>query len=203
MIYADIIRVELKTLRIALFRETEASCGCQLFIASAETPLVKIHLPWAFGPALAQEFLGCLFSQKRVRFRCTCEMLAVLQVNTLLKKRIRRARIVWQGPSSPEAFRLLAECKGLKRIAIRLIAGVKTHLNGRAEHMQKYFQAPKEHVPLTDARGLDELLQVRGIHGVIVVHGDERKGVEELPERERKGLEKMLRSTIQRPKEET
>ncbi|KAF4977375.1 hypothetical protein FZEAL_6087 [Fusarium zealandicum] len=133
------------------------------------TPQMKA-LPSLLGPALNNEFFRIFFRKMTVRFRCCCELQHHLTNNPLLLHHVRDIKVHWCGPKSAATFKKLPECDKLERLTLIISKSTMAHLSERGNLMKSYFPLTYRHVRITDVLGLDEILTIRGLKEVAVVH---------------------------------
>ena len=153
-----------------------------------------------FFKEITREFSQVLFEEKWFRFRCCCEMYRNLSDNKGLRENIRRVIVHWGGPQSDKAFRVLAKCPNLEKLTIILSRWTVKYDNPRANLLKKHFWSPSK-IPLSDALGLDELLEIRGLSDVWArdVHVGTRSN--KLGYADAPLLTRLLRSQLTQPKE--
>lgn len=157
-------------------------------------------LPTLLAGPLRQDFLRIFFSQKSVRFRCTCELDWYLQSSTDLVNYAKDIKVHWCGNSSDEAFRSLAKCPKLERLTLSISKSSLMYLSKRATTMRGFFQTSFMNTRLSDVLGLDELLQLRGLESVDVIHKTPRAPGQHF-ELERACLAALLNNHLKREKE--
>ncbi|KAM0346799.1 hypothetical protein ACHAPU_005139 [Fusarium lateritium] len=154
----------------------KASCNCPQLereIEPYQPAWMKAQmkaLPSVMGPALNHEFFRIFFRKKTVHFRCCCELLYHLDGNPLLSQNVRNVKVHWCGPKSAITYNKLADCDRLEGLTVSISKSTLAHLSPRNDLMKIFFPLTYRHVRITDALGLDELLAIRGLKEVAVVH---------------------------------
>ena len=147
------------------------ACGCPRFDRDHvyQSPQMKT-LPTLMGIALNHEFFRIFFRKKKFRFRCCCELNKHLKNNAQFRENIRHIVVHWCGLDSAETFTNLASCPRLETLWLNISKSTLLNLNERANLMRSYFPLSFRNVRICDVLGLDELLEVRGLQEVRVVH---------------------------------
>ncbi|RMJ03781.1 hypothetical protein CDV36_014695 [Fusarium kuroshium] len=156
-------------------------------------------LPSLLGPALNNEFFRIFLRKKSVRFRCCCELEHHLNNNFMLVRNVRDIKVHWCGPKSATSFKKLAECNKLDRLTINISKSTLAHLSKRSNLMKTYFPLSYRHVRISDVLGLDELLALRGLKEVAVVHL-QSKSTNLALETDRASLAELLASQLKQDK---
>ncbi|KAH7251947.1 hypothetical protein BKA59DRAFT_543678 [Fusarium tricinctum] len=183
----------------------KVTCNCPQLEREFEpyqTSQVKAQmkaLPSVMGPALNHEFFRIFFRKKTVRFRCCCELLSHLDSNPLLVQNVRNIKVHWCGPKSAITFKKLAECDRLEGLTISISKSTLAHLSPRNDLMKTFFPLTYRHVRITDVLGLDELLTIRGLKEVAVVHV-QSKGTNLTVETDRANLSELLAHQLKKDK---
>ncbi|KAM5351584.1 hypothetical protein ACJ41O_004307 [Fusarium nematophilum] len=159
-----------------------------------QTPQMKA-LPSLLGPALSHEFFRIFFRKKTVRFRCCCELHHQLTNNPVLLHNVRDIKVHWCGPKSAITFKKLSECGKLEALTLSISKSTLAHLSERSNLMKSFFPLTYRHVRITDVLGLDELLTVRGLKQVDVVHAQSRS-VNLTVETDRANLSELLSNQL-------
>lgn len=116
--------------------------------------------------------------------------------NASLRDNLKRLKIHWTGPQSAEGFKLLKQVSTLKRLVIVVSKSTTNNLSKREQELQMFFT--HKAARLTDALGLDELLELRGVNFIEVQH-IQRSLAHRRIEEERHGLERLLQARIMDP----
>ncbi|CAF3465953.1 hypothetical protein HYE67_007392 [Fusarium culmorum] len=179
----------------------KVSCNCPKIereYDGFQSPQMKA-LPSILGPALNQEFFRIFFRKKTVRFRCCCELLHHLDNNPLLVHNVRDIKVHWCGPTSATAFKKLVECDRLESLTISISKSTLAYLSPRTDLMKTFFPLTYRHVRITDILGLDELLAVRGLKEVAVIHA-QSKSTNLTVETDRANLSELLTHQLKKDK---
>lgn len=159
------------------------SCKCPRFDRDTvfQTAQMK-DLACIFGSNLITlEFFRVFFREKTFRFRCTCE---------------------WSGSESAKTFRLLAKMPKLESLGIVISKLTFIHLNERSALMKTYFPLAFKTIRIADVLGLDELLEIRGLHQVGVMLAPTSRGGSQSYKMDRANLLELLSSKLTRAKED-
>lgn len=199
MILGIIIKQRTGAIKAIVPANKPEDCNCPILRRESHYA-PRLSLPSAFGPELYNEFFRLFFRKTRVRFRCCCELNENLAKNERLVEHVQTINVHWCGPESAKAFKLLAKCPRLESLTITVSKATLCHFDERAELMRKYFPIPLRNVRMTDILGLDELLEVRGLHELMVQHlPSNRPNL--APETDRANLAELLRSKLKQPRE--
>lgn len=158
-------------------------------------------LPSLLGPALQNEFFQIFFRKKRIRFRCSCELHTHLTKNDQLWRNVKHIVVHWCGTDSSRAFRLLAKCPRLESLTISISKTTFAYLSDRANLMKSFFPLAFRNTRITDTLGLDELLDIRGLQQIEVIHAHSRNHPPSGTEMDRANLSALLSSRLTQPKE--
>ncbi|KAH6681839.1 hypothetical protein B0J14DRAFT_224322 [Halenospora varia] len=118
---------------------------------------------------IRDEALPQLYKSRQLSFSCTCVLLRTIRNNAFVRENIRDLRFHWRGEESDAAINQLRRCGELKNLTVRISKMTLYHMSKRAEKMDRYFHEHRTtKVRLSEARGLDELLMLRGLETVSV-----------------------------------
>lgn len=134
-------------------------------------------------------------------FHCACEMGYHLEHNPLLKKEVRNIKFHWAGPTAHTSISLLRK---MELQSLRVIISKETgkYLSAKEQEFRRYFHPKKGyHNCLTETLGIEELMALRGIQVVQVIHAN-RSTSQLRTDAERHALECLLRDKVTRPREE-
>jgi hypothetical protein len=145
------------------------------------------------------EFLSFLHKRYTFHFACPCDMLENLQGNKMLQEQIQNVKVHWAGPVSDRAFVCLGKCPKLERLDIAISKSTTRFLTARETELGAYFAPPKSN-RILDARGINQLLKLRGLRDVVVSHILARQGLRRSDE-ERANLQALLRAKLMQPKD--
>ncbi|KAF5024277.1 hypothetical protein F66182_3645 [Fusarium sp. NRRL 66182] len=154
-------------------RKVECNCPKLEREFGFQTPQMKA-LPSLLGPALNHEFFRIFFRKKIVHFRCCCELQHHLENNSMLAPNVRDLKVHWCGPKAAAAFKKLIECNKLEGLTLSISKSTLAHLSPRTNLMKAFFPLSYRNIRITDILGLDELLTLRGLKEVAVVHTQTR-----------------------------
>ncbi|KAM0481362.1 hypothetical protein ACHAPX_003466 [Trichoderma viride] len=180
------------------------SCKCPRFDRDTvfQTAQMK-DLACIFGSNLITlEFFRVFFREKTFRFRCTCEMHSHLVNNDMLIDNVRSIVVHWSGAESAKTFRLLAKMPKLESLGIVISKLTFIHLNERSALMKTYFPLAFKTIRIADVLGLDELLEIRGLHQVGVMLAPTSRGGSQSYKMDRANLLELLSSRLTRAKED-
>lgn len=107
----------------------------------------------------------------------------------------------WSGSESAKTFRLLAKMPKLESLGIVISKLTFIHLNERAALMKTYFPLAFKTIRIADVLGLDELLEIRGLHQVGVMLAPTSRGGSQSYKMDRANLLELLSSRLTRAKE--
>lgn len=179
------------------------SCKCPRFDRDStfQTSQMK-ELACIFGSNLITlEFFRVFFRKKTFRFRCACELHAHLTNNDMFFDNVRSIVVHWSGPESAKTFQLLAKVPRLESLGVVLSKLTFIHLNERSTLMKNYFPLSFKNVRIADVLGLDELLEIRGLHQVGVMLAPSSRGGSQSHEMDRANLLELLSGRLTQPKE--
>lgn len=121
-------------------------------------------------------------------------MLAILTTNELLRDTISTVQFHWRGVKTDKAMIMLAKCEKLAKLNIVISRSTTNELSARENEFMTWF-GPRKPSTLADALGMDELLQLRNLEDVNVLHVSKRVTARRTDE-ERCSLELMLRNKL-------
>lgn len=160
-----------------------------------QTPQMRA-LPTLLGTSLNYEFCRSFFRKKTFRFRCACELLVHLSRGGTFKDNVRHVNVHWCGHDAAAAFKVLAKCPNLESLAISISKSTYTHLNEQGELMRNFFHISFRNTRLMDILGFEELLAIRGLKSVHVLHAQPKSNTSFAAEMERAGLASLLSSKL-------
>lgn len=177
------------------------NCNCGSYVTGTEATL-RVHRSAlaVTSRRVRDELSDSFYKGYYIKFPCTCELLARLKTCPLTRERVCNVAFHWAGPMSHETFRLLAQHPALKRIQIEISAATTKYLTYRETTLAAFFGAQKPD-RITDARGLEELLTIRGLDHVSVHHLKGKQAGHRC-EADRANLEALLLSRLTLPKQE-
>ncbi|PHH63032.1 hypothetical protein CDD81_6363 [Ophiocordyceps australis] len=183
------------------------TCRCAILMRGTafQTAPMKT-LPTLLGTVLKPEFCRIFFREKTFRFRCTCELLVHLtgrkgSTRSTFAENVRHISVHWCGKDSAKAFKLLASCRQLETLTLAVSKSTYNNLSERALLMRDFFPFAFRNVRITDALGLDELLELRGLKDVQVVNLHKAMPSVAI-EMDRAGASRLLWSKLTQPNEE-
>jgi hypothetical protein len=139
------------------------------------------------------EALPVFYSSRTPSFKCTCTMASLILNNSLAAANIRSLRFYWAGPASDVHIPSLYQCPELKSLTIFVSKATTYYPTKRETEMQTFWKSNTTR--LSDARGIDELMRVRGLESVDVNNAPLRSSVKRTDE-EVWGLERLLVSVV-------
>ena len=148
---------------------------------------------------LIHEFLSTFYGMFLFQFSCTCNMYQNMLANKLLRQHIQSVKVHWNGKRSAEAFAYLQKCIKLRNLAITVSRATTQNLTERETMMNDNFAYSKRD-RLSEALGIDELIELRGLHSVKVLHISARQGMRR-SEEERANLQKFLEKNLLEPRD--
>ena len=144
---------------------------------------------------VSKEFLKCLYNQYMVHFSCLCELGRSLNNNKMLFANLRGIKVHWNGPVAGKSFLKMATMPQLKRLILVVSKATTANLSERQEGMNRYFRQQSRQPRLSDALGMDELLEIRGLDQVDVMHIMAKQGFRRTDE-EKANLQHLLRDKL-------
>jgi len=148
---------------------------------------------------VSEEFLACLYQQHEIHFSCLCDLRRHLSTNKALFVNIREIKVHWLGPEADTTFRMLAKMKQLKHLTLEVSKATTANLSKRQVEMNRYFEQQSRQPRLSDALGMDELLEIRGLESVDVHHILAKQGKRRTDE-EKANLKHLLRDRLLQPR---
>lgn len=112
---------------------------------------------------------------------------------------LRSVEVHWTGRESHSAFKLLQKIPTLKNLVV-VVSKSTTNLLSKKEVTLRRYLPSRYHPGITEAlgfRSLEELVRLRGLVDVKVVHVD-RKQAFRCSEQERNGLQEYLKHVAER-----
>jgi hypothetical protein len=119
----------------------------------------------------------------------------------MLIDNVRSIVVHWSGAESAKTFRLLAKMPKLESLGIVISKLTFIHLNERSALMKTYFPLAFKTIRIADVLGLDELLEIRGLHQVGVMLAPTSRGGSQSYKMDRANLLELLSSRLTRAKE--
>ncbi|KAL7927762.1 hypothetical protein ACQKWADRAFT_308493 [Trichoderma austrokoningii] len=180
------------------------SCKCPRFDRDTVFPTAQMkNLACIFGSNLiTHEFFRVFFRMKTFRFRCACELYSRLTNNNMFLNNVRSIVVHWSGVESAKAFGMLAKMSKLESLCIIISKLTFLHLNKRSELMKTYFPLAFKTIRIADVLGLDELLEIRGLHQVGVMLAPTSRGGSQSHKMDRANLLELLSNMLTRAKED-
>ncbi|KAI1117918.1 hypothetical protein F5Y14DRAFT_290344 [Nemania sp. NC0429] len=149
---------------------------------------------------ISTEFLTFFYRKRRFYFPCACEMNCHLTNNKLLHSTMDSVMFHWCGTWADKGIQHLKELTQLEEMTVVISKATSHQLTSRQIEIRDFFGAKRISRTLTDSLGWDELITIRGLKAVRVLHIDKRKADRRTDE-ERKCLENMLNFYLLRPAE--
>lgn len=112
-----------------------------------------------------------------------------------MRNNIRSVHVHWCGGVADKAFATLKTCSSLKNLHLTISKSTSQHVTPREAKMQRAFHASNRIARLSDALGIDELLQLRGLDKVEVKHVSARQAAKRTDE-EKTNLYILLKGEI-------
>ncbi len=144
------------------------------------------------------EFFTFLYSRQMIFFSCACDMNHHLANNELLRNSLRGIKVHWVGADSDKAFKTVAKCNNLNRLHVVISRSTTFNLTPRQTELYLYFSIQRQ-PRLYEALGIDELLELRGLFDVRVMHILAKQGSRRSDE-EKAGLQALLNSKLLQPR---
>jgi hypothetical protein len=139
------------------------------------------------------EALPIFYGGRTLSFKCTCTMASLLLSNSIAAASIRSLRFLWGGPASDVHIPVLYHCPDLKDLTIFVSKATTYYATKREMEMQTFWKSNTTR--LSDARGMDELMKVRGLESVGVKNAPLRAAFKRTDE-EVWALERLLESVV-------
>ncbi|KXJ97489.1 hypothetical protein Micbo1qcDRAFT_200172 [Microdochium bolleyi] len=117
-----------------------------------------------------------------------------------LKENVRSIKFHWCGPKADTAIEKLKECSSLESLCVVVSKSTTRHLTRREQGFHAFFGS-KRTVPITDALGIDELIQLRGLKKVEVRTVDSRRADMRTAD-ERASLSALLQANLKLPRKD-
>jgi hypothetical protein len=120
--------------------------------------------------------------------------------NVLLQSSLSRVMFHWTGEFADAAISHLHKMKQLDNLIVVVSKLTSKRLTKREEDIRRFFhiKRPSQAI-LPESLGWDELIAIRGMKSVMVVHSNKRKA-DRRTDDERSSLEAMLRSRLLLPR---
>ncbi|KAL8297238.1 hypothetical protein RB601_003334, partial [Gaeumannomyces tritici] len=147
-----------------------------------------------------QEFMTAFYRDRLFFFNCTCEMEHYLSTNDALRRNVGSIKFHWCGPRAVTAFKLLKRCLNLTSLTVMPSMATTRWLTKRQQFFGKFFTQSGVRARLTDALGIDELVELRGYSKVSAVHCGTRVSFRRTNE-ELANLHALLNSALKQDKE--
>ncbi|RYP79144.1 hypothetical protein DL771_000122 [Monosporascus sp. 5C6A] len=160
----------------------------------------KKDIPLAYvSKMLREEVLQCFYQRYIFHFSCACDMGLRLAENSVLRESVQQIRFDWCGPKADEGISQLQRCPKLNALSVVISKNTTRHVTKREEEFQIYFGAKRTNC-LSEALGIDELLELRGLTHVNVDHVAKRK-MDRRTDDEKASLRAMLDAKLKQPRE--
>ncbi|XXH04801.1 hypothetical protein Hte_011223 [Hypoxylon texense] len=148
-----------------------------------------------------KEFMTVFYQRFTISFRCACQMGYHLENNALLKSEVRQISFHWAGPNAHADISLLHKMD-LQSLKITISKETGKYLTEKEEEFRRYFRPKKGyHNCLTETLGIEELMKLRGLKVVQVLHAP-RTTSQLRTDAERHALESLLRDKVLRSRDE-
>lgn len=144
--------------------------------------------------------MAAFYRDRLFFFNCTCEMEHYLSTNDALRRNVGSIKFHWCGPQAVTAFKLLKRCPNLKSLTVMPSMATTRWVTKRQEFYGKFFTQSSLRTRLTDALGIDELVELRGYKSVSAVHCGTRVSFRRTNE-ELANLHALLNSALKQDKE--
>ena len=144
-----------------------------------------------------------------IDFACTCEMYRTLSSNAILRHTLAQVCFHWCGADSERGIGALAQCPGLRDLTVTISRRTTAHVTPREDELVRFFGAQhrgpslahggRRGLSLGEARGVDQLLALRGLDAVQVRHVG-RMVRDRRADDEKAGLQAMLDHFLLQPR---
>ncbi|KAI1768731.1 hypothetical protein GGR53DRAFT_349964 [Hypoxylon sp. FL1150] len=174
-------------------------CNCSNLVAGGKD-LKVLDFPMArTSKKVSDEFMSTFYQRYCFYFPCPCEMGYYLKRNATFKSEVRKLWFYWVGPLAATNISLLKKME-VYSLTISISKDTGRYLTEREDMFRQYFLPKRGNINcLSEAQGIDELLDLRGIQFVRVSHSSIGRS---RPESERHALELLLRDTVTKPREQ-
>ncbi|KAI1777792.1 hypothetical protein F4818DRAFT_439116 [Hypoxylon cercidicola] len=201
MVYELYINSNMKHKGITVVTAVGRShCHCPQGSYGRAWNVLKFHLGET-SKHVREEFMTAFYQRFIFSFPCACDMGYQLGRNPLLKQEVQKIKFHWTGPAAHTDISLLLK---LKLRFLRVIISKETgrYITQKEQEFRRYFQTKKgAQNCITESLGIEELMALRGIQAVQVVHAS--RTVSQLrTEADRKGLERLLQAKITAPRDD-
>ncbi|KAH7041076.1 uncharacterized protein B0I36DRAFT_19034 [Microdochium trichocladiopsis] len=149
---------------------------------------------------LREEIHAALYQRYTFHYPCACEMGRSLDRDIGLMENVRSIKFHWCGPQADTAILKLKQCTSLESLCVVISRSTTRHLTKREQSFRPYF-GHRTKALLTDALGVDELLQLRGLKKVEVCNVD-RKRADQRNSDDRACLAALLLSRLKLPRKD-
>ncbi|RYP57912.1 hypothetical protein DL770_010547 [Monosporascus sp. CRB-9-2] len=173
-------------------------------ICPPHEPLLSHHtfrkkdIPLAYASKmLREEVLQCFYQRYIFQFSCACDMGLRLAENSVFRETVQHIKFDWCGPKADEGISQLQRCPKLKALNVIISKNTTRHVAKREEEFQKYFGV-KRTTCLSEALGIEELLELRGLTDVSVEHVPKRK-MDRRTDDEKASLSALLKAKLKQP----
>ncbi|KAI0434098.1 hypothetical protein F5Y09DRAFT_349718 [Xylaria sp. FL1042] len=178
-----------------------ARCACAPHEAAQYMSYRVLDLELGFtSKQISNEFWTIFYRKRMFHFPCVCEMNFHLENNVLLKSTIKNLMFHWCGEDADKGILQLQSIEQLENMVVVVSKTTSRYLTKREADIRQFFDSKRNIVGnLPESLGWDELLEIRGLRSVEVVHIDKRKG-DRRTDQDRRNLENMLRFYLTRPR---
>ncbi|RYP07280.1 hypothetical protein DL764_002595 [Monosporascus ibericus] len=186
---------------VILAHQKKSHCICpphEPFISHRTFRKKAIPLAYA-SKMLREEVLQCFYQRHIFHFSCACDMGLRLAENFVLREAVQRIKFDWCGEKANEGISQLRRCPKLKVLTVVISKNTTRNVTKREEEFQKYF-GPKRTTHLSEALGIEELLELRGLTDVYVEHVSKRK-MDRRTDDEKASLSAILKAKLKQPRE--
>ncbi|KAI3336433.1 hypothetical protein HD806DRAFT_542351 [Xylariaceae sp. AK1471] len=151
---------------------------------------------------ISEEVLVCLYRNRKFHFPCACEMGWHLKNNIMLKSTISRIMFHWSGEYADVSIGHLQKTRQLEHLTVVVSRLTSKRLTKREGEIRRFFNIKRPtHAILPESLGWDELIAIRGLKSVNVLHINKRKA-DRRTDDERSSLQAMLQSYLLGEKED-
>ena len=124
---------------------------------------------------------------------------AMISSNPLVPANICSLQFIWTGPNSDFDLSLLRRCAKLENLIIYVSKATTQYATRREDNMRNFWKSNRTR--LCDARGIDELMSVRGLLFVCVLNGPAKSSAKRTHE-DVFALERLLQTYVLQEKPE-
>ncbi|KAI1281331.1 hypothetical protein F5Y07DRAFT_395815 [Xylaria sp. FL0933] len=199
-IYEFYLRIDPTYLHALIPHPKKGRCACAPHEPQAYAKFRPLNVNLGFtSKQISNELLTCFYRKRVFHFPCACEMNHHLANNALLKSTLNYVKFHWCGERADLGIRQLQDMKQLEKMTVFVSKTTSRHCTPRERVIREFFDLKRNAVGnLPESLGWDELIDIRGLKFVEVLHVDKRKA-DRRTDGDRRSLENVLRYYVLRP----